>query len=73
MRCGRRRSAQDAVGGLDHALLAWPANERGATAVAVREMSDSDWKAALDFAARAAAVTVSRLGMDPPHRTDLGT
>jgi fructokinase len=38
----------------------------------LRALGPADWTAVLEFAARAAAVTVSRPGGDPPHRHELG-
>ena len=38
----------------------------------LRELSVEDWNGLLSFAARAAAVTVSRPGADPPYRRELG-
>jgi fructokinase len=38
---------------------------------AIRQMSREQIEAVLDFAARAAAVTVSRPGADPPYRSEL--
>lgn len=38
----------------------------------LRELSVEDWGGLLSFAARAAAVTVSRPGADPPYRHELG-
>lgn len=46
--------------------------EAGATDRAGLEVLDTgDWEAALSFAARAAAVTVSRRGADPPRRAEV--
>jgi fructokinase len=38
----------------------------------LRALGRSEWTTVLEFAARAAAVTVSRPGGDPPHRHELG-
>ncbi|MFT3872793.1 MAG: PfkB family carbohydrate kinase [Nocardioides sp.] len=38
---------------------------------ALRRLTDTDWAELLGLAARAAAVTVSRPGADPPHRHEL--
>ncbi len=48
------------------ALLAFFDAETIVTSQALAEMSEPDWKRALSFAARAAAITVSRPGADPP-------
>ncbi|MDJ0393835.1 carbohydrate kinase [Rhodococcus sp. G-MC3] len=52
------------------ALLAFLDNESIVTTVALSEMSAPDWEAALGFAARAAAITVSRPGADPPWASE---
>lgn len=53
------------------ALLAW-LHERGVTSrAAVAEVDVAGWRAALEFAARAAAVTVSRAGAEPPYAAEL--
>ncbi|MCT2582746.1 carbohydrate kinase family protein [Actinophytocola gossypii] len=54
------------------ALLFW-LNEAGITGPAgVREIDADGWRAALEFASRAASVTVSRAGAEPPYATELG-
>lgn len=53
------------------ALLAWLANVGAATPDAVRTVSADGWRDALSFAARAAAVTVSRAGAEPPFAAEL--
>lgn len=50
------------------ALLAWLAH-RGVTDVAA--LDGADWRAGLGYAARAAAVTVSRSGAEPPMAQEL--
>jgi fructokinase len=53
------------------ALLAW-LHERGVTGrAAVADVDLAGWRAALEFAARAAAVTVSRAGAEPPYAAEL--
>ncbi|MDI9900437.1 carbohydrate kinase [Rhodococcus sp. IEGM 1409] len=54
------------------ALLAYLDRHDALDAAVVRGFSESDWTAALIFAARAAAVTVSRPGADPPWSRELG-
>jgi fructokinase len=54
------------------ALLHW-LYERGVTdPAAVRDIDPGGWREALGYAARAAAVTVSRAGAEPPYATELG-
>jgi fructokinase len=49
------------------ALLHW-LHGRGISATApLRAVSTANWNEALSFAARAAAVTVSRAGAEPPY------
>lgn len=53
------------------ALLAW-LHRRGVTSNAdVAKLDDVAWTDALDYAARAAAVTVSRVGAEPPFAAEL--
>ncbi|UEL31066.1 carbohydrate kinase [Rhodococcus sp. C1] len=54
------------------ALLAYLDRHDALDVAVVRGFSEADWSAALTFAARAAAVTVSRLGADPPWSRELG-
>ncbi|MGV0157154.1 carbohydrate kinase family protein [Rhodococcus sp. GB-02] len=54
------------------ALLAFLDRHNALDAAVVRAFSEADWTAALAFAARAAAVTVSRPGADPPWSEELG-
>ncbi|MFZ2503279.1 MAG: carbohydrate kinase [Nocardioides sp.] len=46
--------------------------ERGALGGRLPALSADDWSAVLSYAARVAAVTVSRPGADPPYRHELG-
>lgn len=57
-----------AAGLLDHL---WPVLGPGGRD-RICGLGPEDWTAALTYAARAAAVTVGRLGADPPTRADLG-
>lgn len=52
------------------ALLSHLEQESIVTSAAVREMSTTDWERALTFAAKAAAITVSRPGADPPWASE---
>jgi fructokinase len=53
------------------ALLGW-LHERGVTGpAAVRDIRPDGWHDALTYAARAAAVTVSRAGAEPPYAAEL--
>lgn len=52
------------------ALLSHLEQESIVTSGAVREMSTTDWERALTFAAKAAAITVSRPGADPPWASE---
>jgi fructokinase len=53
------------------ALLAWLDRHDVASAADVAEVGESAWADALGFAARAAAVTVSRSGAEPPFSAEL--
>lgn len=52
------------------ALLQFLNEETIVTSSAVRDMGREDWERALSFAARAAAITVSRPGADPPWASE---
>ena len=52
------------------ALLSYLEKETIVTSKAVRGMTGEDWRHALSFAARAAAITVSRPGADPPWASE---
>jgi fructokinase len=54
------------------ALLTWLAEHDRLSARALRECSEADLGAALEFAGRAAAITCSRRGADLPRRNELG-
>lgn len=53
------------------ALLAYLERHDALDPAAVRSFTAPQWEAALEFAARAAAVTVSRPGADPPWSAEL--
>ncbi|WP_045824120.1 carbohydrate kinase family protein [Williamsia herbipolensis] len=53
------------------ALLHWLGAHGSLGAQAVRDLDREAWQAALSFAARAAAITVSRPGADPPWAGEL--
>jgi fructokinase len=61
--------AGDSVHG---ALLAWLADHDALDRDAVARLDADGWAAALGFAARAAAWTVSRAGAEPPWRREMG-
>ncbi|MDI6630712.1 MAG: carbohydrate kinase [Rhodococcus sp. (in: high G+C Gram-positive bacteria)] len=52
------------------ALLSFLQKETIITSNAVKEMTKEDWREALEFAAKAAAITVSRPGADPPWASE---
>ncbi|WP_415975406.1 carbohydrate kinase family protein [Rhodococcus sp. 077-4] len=52
------------------ALLSFLEKESIITSNAVKEMTEQDWQHALEFAAKAAAITVSRPGADPPWASE---
>jgi fructokinase len=53
------------------ALLAWLHEHAVRSADDVRRLAAGGWREALDFAARAASVTVSRVGAEPPFAHEL--
>ena len=53
------------------ALLTWLAERDALSAAAMDRLSTDDWRNALAFAARAAAITCSRRGADMPRRDEL--
>lgn len=53
------------------ALLAWLRGHRALSPEAVRALDVGQWRAALRFAASAAAITVSRQGAEPPYASEL--
>jgi fructokinase len=53
------------------ALLAWLTAHGVHSAAALRELDQEAWRAALGYAAKAAAVTVSRVGAEPPFAAEL--
>lgn len=54
------------------ALLHWLHRAGITTTDALRDVDLVDWRDALEFVARAAAVTVSRAGAEPPYAAELG-
>ena len=67
-------SVVDTIGAGDTvlgSLVAWLAVQRDATVEAVAEMTAEDWRQALSFAARAASITCSRSGANPPYAHEL--
>jgi fructokinase len=64
----------DTIGAGDtvHGALLYWLHRAGITAPdALREVGAADWRDALDFAARAAAITVSRAGAEPPYANEI--
>lgn len=53
------------------ALLCWLHRAGVTTPDALRDVPTDEWRTALSFAARAAAVTVSRAGAEPPYAAEL--
>jgi fructokinase len=54
------------------ALLYWLHKTGIGTPEGLREVAADEWRNALNFAAQAAAVTVSRAGAEPPYAAELG-
>ncbi len=54
------------------ALICWLAEHGALSRVGLQALSADDLRAALQFAARAAAITCSRRGADMPRRSELG-
>jgi fructokinase len=68
--------AVDTIGAGDTtvgALLHWLDRHDALGVDAVRRLTDADWRDAAAFAARAAAITVSRPGADPPWAGELSS
>ncbi len=53
------------------ALLTWLAERGALSAAAMETLAADDWRSALAFAARAAAITCTRRGADMPRRDEL--
>ncbi len=71
---GARVTVADTIGAGDTvhgALLAWLDRDGALDRARVRAMNADAWRAALSFVARAAGITVSRPGADPPWRHEL--
>ncbi|CAM2768505.1 carbohydrate kinase [Prescottella defluvii] len=71
---GRRVTVADTIGAGDTvhgALLHWLDAHRALDSDSVRGLGGGQWQDALDFAARAAEITVSKPGADPPWASDL--
>ncbi|MGZ8178766.1 carbohydrate kinase family protein [Williamsia sp. SKLECPSW1] len=67
-------TAVDTIGAGDTtvgALMHWLDTRDALSPEAVRSLTDDDWRAGAAFAARAAAITVSRPGADPPWAGEL--
>ncbi|WP_447036709.1 carbohydrate kinase family protein [Streptomyces sp. DSM 118878] len=72
---GERVDVVDTIGAGDTvnaALLHGLAERDALSADAVRGLAAEDWEAVLRFAARAAAITCSRAGAEPPYARELG-
>ncbi|MGW0892177.1 carbohydrate kinase family protein [Saccharopolyspora sp. NPDC002578] len=71
---GVRAQVADTIGAGDTvhaALLAWLHRADALSPEAVRGLTHDQWREALGFAARAAAITVSRPGAEPPTSAEL--
>jgi fructokinase len=69
-----RADVVDTIGAGDtvHGALLFWLHRAGVTDPAgLRDVPADDWRRALDFAARAAAITVSRAGAEPPYAAEL--
>jgi fructokinase len=53
------------------ALLCWLHRIGISSVDGLRDVGVSEWRRALDFAARAAAITVSRAGAEPPYAGEI--
>ncbi|MFB9904522.1 carbohydrate kinase family protein [Allokutzneria oryzae] len=53
------------------AVLGWLDRNDALSMESVRELPDESWRSALEFAARAAAITCSRAGAEPPWADEL--
>lgn len=53
------------------AVLAWLHQHGVRSRTDLTELGESDWRAVLEYAAKAAAITVSRSGAEPPYAAEL--
>ncbi|MCP3800151.1 carbohydrate kinase [Allokutzneria sp. A3M-2-11 16] len=71
---GQRVEVVDTIGAGDTvhaAILHWLDTAGALSAESARELPDESWREALEFAARAAAITCSRAGAEPPWADEL--
>lgn len=54
------------------AILGWLAQRGALSREAVRALTEAEWAQGLEFAGRAAALTCSRAGAEPPYAAELG-